>query len=100
MCCCADTEDMYTLATKQIVCQYGKTYTWETKIKVMGLIGKDVAAAIIAELELPLTVDEYLVACLEVVRKLFPSCQLLPGQLECVYTACVSRVPTGRQSAG
>lgn len=76
-----DTEDLYTIATQQIVSQYGKDYTWDIKTTVMGFVGRDVAVALVEKMELPMTPDEYLVATSEVLCKLFPTCKLLPGQL-------------------
>ncbi|KZS15742.1 Pseudouridine-5'-phosphatase [Daphnia magna] len=74
-----DTEDLYTIATQEIVSQYGKDYTWEIKTTVMGFIGRDVAVALVEKMQLPMTPDEYLLATSEVLCKLFPTCKLLPG---------------------
>ena len=74
-----DTEDLYTEATQQIVCQYGKDYTWDLKTKVMGFVGKDVAVTIVNALELPITPDEYLVTMQKIVGELFLTCKFLPG---------------------
>ena len=70
---------MYTLATQQIVCKYGKDYTWDLKAKIMGFVGKDVAVAIVNALDLPLTPDEYIEAMQEIVADLFVTSKFLPG---------------------
>jgi pseudouridine-5'-monophosphatase len=75
----SDTEDLYTLATQQIVCKYGKDYTWDLKTKVMGFVGIDVAIAIVNALELPITPDEYIQAMQEIVGDSFLNSKFLPG---------------------
>jgi pseudouridine-5'-monophosphatase len=57
-------------------------YTWEIKSKVMGFVGTEVAAAIVQALELPISPDEYLDMAQSVVHRMFPSCKILPGQLD------------------
>lgn len=76
-----DTENIYTLATQQIVSQYGKNYTWELKQRVMGYIGRDVAMAIVEALELPITPEEYIQSVQEVLAEMFPKSNLLQGQI-------------------
>jgi pseudouridine-5'-monophosphatase len=75
-----DTEDLYSIATQEVVSQYGKDYTWEIKTTIMGFIGRDVGVALVEKMELPMTPDEFLLATNELLRDLFPTCKLLPGQ--------------------
>lgn len=75
-----DTEDLYSIATQKVVSQYGKDYTWEIKTTVMGFIGRDVGVALVEKMELPMSPDEFLLATNELLRDLFPTSKLLPGQ--------------------
>jgi pseudouridine-5'-monophosphatase len=74
---------MYTLTTNKIANQYGKTYTWEIKTRLMGLMGREAAVAITAALELPMTPEEYMTESQEIMSQLFCDCSLLPGQKRC-----------------
>ena len=78
---CIDTEDLYTIATQQVVSQFGKDYTWDIKTTVMGFIGRDVAVALVDKMDLPMTPDEYLASTSILLEQLFPTCRFLPGLL-------------------
>lgn len=47
----------------------------------MGFIGRDVAVAIVEALELPITPEEYLSLVQEVLINVFPTSNLLQGQI-------------------
>lgn len=78
-----DTEDLYTEITRQIVTRYGGKipYTWEIKSRLMGLMGRESACAIVQVLQLPIEPEDYMAALQEMVPLSFPSCEFLPGQL-------------------
>jgi len=75
-----DTETLYTMATQEIVGQYGKTYTWEIKSKLMGLMGREAAAAIVKALDIPMLPEEYMSSSQKILARLFSSSiNMLPG---------------------
>jgi pseudouridine 5'-phosphatase len=74
---------LYTLTTNKIANQFGKTYTWEIKTRLMGLMGREAAVAITAALELPMTPEEYMTESQEIMSQLFSDCTVLPGQKQC-----------------
>ncbi|CAH1781760.1 unnamed protein product, partial [Owenia fusiformis] len=74
-----DTERLYTVASNELCEKYGKTFTWEIKAKQMGKKEQESAKILINELELPITVEEYLRQMHEAQERLFPHCELLPG---------------------
>lgn len=76
----SDTETLYTMATQEIVGQYGKTYTWEIKSKLMGLMGREAAAAIVKALDIPMLPEEYMSSSQKILARLFSSSiNMLPG---------------------
>ena len=54
-----DTETLYAKAYKNVLGNYGKEYTLDLKIKIMGRSGLEGAEIIINECQLPLSVDEF-----------------------------------------
>ncbi|CAI9719879.1 pseudouridine-5' [Octopus vulgaris] len=74
-----DTERIYTEVTDEICSEYGKKFTWEVKVKLMGQRERDAAKIIIDELQLPLTVDECIQKVSVLQKKAFPNVPLLPG---------------------
>ncbi|CAG9567961.1 unnamed protein product [Danaus chrysippus] len=74
-----NTEHLYTVAFQNIVSRYGKTYTFELKMKLMGSQSHELAKIITEELELPLTPDEFLVESRKQFQELFPDTELMPG---------------------
>jgi len=78
-----DTERLYTLATQELVSKYNdKEYSWDIKVKCMGMKGDVAAKIIIDSLSLPLTVNEYLAKVDELYLKYFPMAQMLPGTIQ------------------
>lgn len=76
-----DTEDLYTVAFQNILSRFGKFYTFELKQQLMGSKSIETAKTIISELDLPLTVEEFLVESNKEFEKLFPDTEVLPGML-------------------
>ncbi|XP_076064634.1 pseudouridine-5'-phosphatase-like isoform X3 [Oratosquilla oratoria] len=74
-----DTERLYTEAIERIVGQYNAVYTWEIKVKCMGMKGHEGAQYIIDSLHLPISVEEYYSKVSIEYDKLFPTAKLLPG---------------------
>jgi len=67
------------VVTQQIASRYGKTYTWEIKATLMGLMGREAAVAIIKALELPIEPEEYMSSSQSLLAQMFTSCEFLPG---------------------
>lgn len=88
-----DSEEIYSRAIQEVSdCYGGKAFTWELKVRQMGLVSADLAALVVKELELPVTADEYLAEVGPINVRLFPSANLMPG-------TCMTR-PSGSQVWG
>lgn len=74
-----DTEIFYTEATQKIVERFGKTYDWFLKSQLIGKTAKDSANLLIQTLNLPLTPEDYLSECNQILAELFPFAAPLPG---------------------
>ena len=74
-----DTERLYTEATQTVIEPFGKEYTWDLKVKLMGQVSIDSTRMIVEELGLPMTPDEYAQRFHDVVETIFPTSQLMPG---------------------
>lgn len=59
---------------------YGKTYTFELKTKLMGFQSHESAKTIISELNLPLTPEEFNEATKKQFELIFPDTQVMPGK--------------------
>ncbi|XP_077294004.1 pseudouridine-5'-phosphatase-like [Arctopsyche grandis] len=74
-----DSERLYTVAFQNVVSKYGKNYTWDLKVQLMGKQGRECAEIIIEKLELPLTIDEFISETKKHFEVLFPNVTLMPG---------------------
>ncbi|XP_076098965.1 pseudouridine-5'-phosphatase-like isoform X1 [Mytilus galloprovincialis] len=74
-----DTERLYSQITQDIVSKYGKNFTWAIKSQQMGKKETEASKIIIDELELPLTVEEYLALAHKEQEVLFPKVDFMPG---------------------
>jgi len=74
-----DTEKLYTEATQAVVSEYGKTFDWALKSRMMGRHELDAAQLLVETLELPITAQEYLHRQLPIAEALFRSAAELPG---------------------
>lgn len=74
-----DTEVLYTQATQKILDPYGKTYTWDVKVTLMGLQREDVSKKIVEIYDLPITWEEYADLVLEQIQLLMLNCNVCPG---------------------
>jgi len=59
--------------------RFGKTFTWELKVRQMGLPSLELASLIVSEIPLPMTAQEYLQEVEPIQRNLFPTCIFMPG---------------------
>lgn len=66
---------------QEILSRYGKEFTWEIKAKMMGQKALPAAQTMVAELGLEgeLNPEDFVKEREEMLHKLFPSCQLMPG---------------------
>lgn len=74
-----DTEPLYTRATQHIAERYGKTFDWELKRRTMGGDAELGARLVISELQLPLSVEEYLEERSTLLSQLFVNAPAMPG---------------------
>lgn len=74
-----DTEKLYTRILENMLEKYDKKFTWELKLKQMGKREQDSAKIAIDELNLPITVEQYLDEMHKGQAELFPKADLLPG---------------------
>ena len=79
--CCepSDTEVLYTRATQEVADEFGRTFTWDLKVRQMGLPSMELARLIVGELALPMTEEQYLERVSHIHRQLFPTASLMPG---------------------
>lgn len=75
----ADSEHYYTVAFNNVTRRYGKEFTWETKVKIMGTKSSVYSRMVVEELSLPLTPEQFLHMLEEEYPKVFPLVNMLPG---------------------
>ncbi|XP_059051811.1 pseudouridine-5'-phosphatase-like isoform X2 [Achroia grisella] len=90
-----NTEDLYTIGFQKVASRYGKEFTFSLKCKIMGQQSKEFASIIINELDLPLTVDEFLTEIRKVFNDLFPQCRIMPGVEKLIYHLHRNNIPMG-----
>jgi pseudouridine 5'-phosphatase len=66
-----DTEPLYSKATQSVVSEFGQTYTWAIKRRIMGGTAMHGAEIIVSELGLPITPAEYLAKRRRILLELF-----------------------------
>jgi len=76
-----DTEPLYFEANDQLLSKYGKRYNNELQNMVIGKTERDGGLILIKELELPITVEEYLEKHHQILQELFPTCKVMNGVL-------------------
>eukprot|EP00892_Ulva_mutabilis_P003439 jgi/Ulvmu1/1467/UM011_0197.1 len=90
-----DTEGFYTTVQQEILSRYGKEFTWELKAKMMGQKALPAAQTMVAQLGLEgqLVPEDFVKEREEMLHKLFPSCQLMPGAERLIKHLRTSGVP-------
>ncbi|CAG4966000.1 unnamed protein product [Parnassius apollo] len=76
-----NTEKLYTIAFQNVVSRFGKDYTFELKLKLMGTQAHEAAQTLIKALDLPMTVEEFITETKEQYQILFPDAELMPAIL-------------------
>jgi pseudouridine-5'-monophosphatase len=76
-----DTERFYSIAQQDILAKHGKQFSWDLKAKMMGKKALDAAKILIEDtgLQGQLTPEQFLTDREEILDRLFPTSQLLPG---------------------
>ena len=74
-----DTEKLYTQATQAVVGEFGKTFEWALKSRMMRRDELDAARVLVAELALPISGEEYLQRQLPIAEMLFRTAAEVPG---------------------
>ena len=74
-----DTEPFYTIATQEIVSEFGKTFDWSIKAKMIGRRSIESAKYLVETLELPIPAEEYLARRQVRLEKLFPTARAKAG---------------------
>lgn len=74
-----DTEPFYTKAHEALAQKYGRVFNWTVKSKMIGLRAEDSAKVVIRDLQLPLSIEEYLEARKHLLEVLFPEAEPMPG---------------------
>jgi pseudouridine-5'-monophosphatase len=74
-----DTEKLYTQATQTVVGEFGKTFDWALKSRMMGRDELDASRLLVSELGLPISAEEYLRRQLPIALALFRAAEEIPG---------------------
>jgi len=93
-----DTERIYTEIMQRIASKYGKTFTWDMKVKMMGMPGLPSAQLAVSEMGLPMTGEEFLSKAKEHKQELFPHCNIMPGAEKLVNHLVNSNIPVALAS--
>ncbi|KAI8437611.1 hypothetical protein MSG28_011876 [Choristoneura fumiferana] len=90
-----DTEELYTVAFQNIVSKFGKNYTYELKVSLMGSQAHETADRIIKALDLPLSRDEFVDISKKEFADLFPTTEVLPGARRLIEHLHKHNIPIG-----
>ncbi|XP_026761472.2 probable pseudouridine-5'-phosphatase [Galleria mellonella] len=90
-----NTEDLYTVAFQNVVSQYGKEYTFELKLKLMGSQSHETAEIVVSNLDLPITPEEFMKQTEKQFELLFPDTKLMPGVKRLIEHLHKNNVPIG-----
>ncbi|XP_037957276.1 probable pseudouridine-5'-phosphatase isoform X1 [Teleopsis dalmanni] len=74
-----DTEGIYEEITRQIVKPFGKTYPFEVRVQVLGTNERTSAEITVRELDLPITVDEFLEQYHKLCQEMLGNTPLMKG---------------------
>ena len=88
-----DTERLYTEGTQKILSEYGHTYDWSFKSRLMGQRTDEVARMVVEHYKLPFSPAEWITRSQAVYRELFPTVQSLPGVARLVHHLARHGIP-------
>ncbi|KAJ1786732.1 Pseudouridine-5'-phosphatase [Coemansia sp. RSA 2167] len=88
-----DTETIYSQVTNKILEPYNKTFPIETKLKMMGRDVRTATEILLADLDLPLTFDEYDNQATELKQIYFGMAMMMPGAERLIRHLNVHSIP-------
>ncbi len=74
------SEDIYYAADAHVISTYGKKYSRDLRVKVLGTTEQMSAQIIVDELQLPITPFEYQQEVKKILHKTLPDAALMPGR--------------------
>lgn len=88
-----DTEHIYESSCRDILQSFGKDYPHETRMKVLGTTEQATARIIINDLDLPITIQQFLDKQHTICRREFKKLDLMKGADSLIYNLHRSKVP-------
>ncbi|SCW04493.1 LAFE_0H14752g1_1 [Lachancea fermentati] len=89
-----NTEDIYTVVTNEVLAEHGKgPLTWDVKIQLQGLPGREASKKVIEHFQLPLTYEEFEKINVEKQNHKWATCEFLPGALELIQLLKAKDIP-------
>lgn len=90
-----DTEKFYTEVQEMILARYNKTFDWSLKAKMMGMKAIEAAKVFIEETGISdsLTAEDFLVEREDMLQKLFPTSELMPGASRLIKHLHANKIP-------
>ena len=81
LCLPTDTEKFYTVVQEKILAEYGKTFDWSLKAKMMGKKALEAGAIFVEDTGLTgiLTPEEFIKRREAMLYAMFPDSKLMPG---------------------
>lgn len=89
-----NSEDIYTITCNEILTKYGKgPLTWDVKLQLQGLPGKEAGNKLIKHYGLPINFEEYDRLNVASQETKWPSCSFLPGAEELLKYLHEKKIP-------
>ncbi|XP_018566648.2 probable pseudouridine-5'-phosphatase [Anoplophora glabripennis] len=88
-----ESESVYDKIMNDIAAVYGKEYTTDIRVKVLGTPEKDTARIAVTEMGLPISPEEFLIVYREKVYKELQNPVLMPGAKELVKHFYKNEIP-------
>uniref|UniRef100_A0A3Q7IHY6 glycerol-1-phosphatase n=1 Tax=Solanum lycopersicum TaxID=4081 RepID=A0A3Q7IHY6_SOLLC len=90
-----DTEKFYTEVQEIILARYNKTFDWSLKAKMMGKKAIEAARVFVEETGISdsLTAEDFLVEREEMLQKMFPTSDLMPGASRLIHHLHENGIP-------
>lgn len=88
-----DTEHIYESSCREILRSFGKDYPYETRMRVLGTTEQATAAIIINELNVPITVQQFIDKQHEICRREFTKLNLMKGADRLISNLHNAKVP-------